>query len=140
MSSKVLIADDDHFICDEIERLLCLSNEFILCAKANDGVEAVQLASDHHPNIVILDIDMPDMDGFNAAVEIKKEIPHSKILFLSLYNDKWFIKKAIAVGARGFLPKEKMVKQLTPALRILQRGGVFFPSDLFNDSSSNATP
>lgn len=90
---------------------------------ASNGKEAVRMATEHHPDVILMDIRMPKMDGVEAVREIKKQYPEIKIIMLSTYNEDSFVHSALKAGASGYLLKDISPTELIAAIRAL-KGGV----------------
>jgi two-component system response regulator NreC len=98
---KVLIADDHALVREGIAAFLKLSDEFEVIAEASDGVEAIAKTNKYHPDIVIMDINMPKLGGLEATVEIKKTLPDTKVLVLTQYEDTEYISRFLKAGVTG---------------------------------------
>src|SRR5689334_16654740 len=101
---RILIVDDHAVLRKAVRRLLESSSEFEVCGEAEDGPQAIKKAAELKPGVVILDIVMPMMNGFEAARKIKEVSPHSQIVILSSYKDKQLIEESRNVGAVCYLP------------------------------------
>jgi DNA-binding NarL/FixJ family response regulator len=95
--------------------------------EAENGLLTVKQAASLQPNIIILDVNMPEMNGFEAARRILKASPHILILFLSLNDDRQYAKGARECGAKGFVAKSDASRFLIPAISALLRGRLYFP-------------
>ena len=98
-------------------------NGFQNVAEASDGVEAVAKAAHLHPDLVLLDIRMPNLDGIKAAAQIRTRSPKAKILFLSIFTDPDIVQLAVSEGAAGYVPKSEMHRELLPAIEAALEGG-----------------
>lgn len=118
---RVLIVDDITETRDSIRRMLQFDGNLEVIGAARAGTEAIQLAQQTKPDVVLMDINMPDMDGITATQEIKKKVPFIQVVILSVQSDPSYMRKAMLAGARDFLTKPPMIDELTDAVR---RAGV----------------
>ena len=102
---RVLIADDETLLRSAIASLLDMSGELQIVAKACDGAEAVALAAEHDPDVVLLDLEMPVLDGIEAAGRIITRRPEQAVILLTRHGRPGVLRTALAAGVRGFLPK-----------------------------------
>ena len=123
---RLLIADDHEIVRCGLRALLKSHPEWEVCAEAVDGQEAVDMARQLKPDIVILDIGMPNMNGLVAARQIRQTQPNQKILVLSVTDEEQLVEEALAVGARGFVLKSDAARDLIAAVEALQAGTTFF--------------
>lgn len=123
---RILLADD-HTVVRKGLRLL-LENEpgFQVVADAATGREAVSLAEQHEPEVVVMDIAMPILNGIEAARQIGAKLPHSAIVFLSMHADESYVLRALKAGARGYLLKDSAEQDLIQAVRSVSEGKAFF--------------
>ena len=105
MSVRILIADDFEAWRLEVRTLLQSRTDWQIVSEAQDGLEVVQKASKFHPDLVLLDIGMPGLNGIAAAEQIQQLSPNSKIIFLSMNSDPDVISAALSGGVNGFVPK-----------------------------------
>jgi pilus assembly protein CpaE len=118
---RVLIVDDIAETRENIRRMLQFDNQIEIVGTARTGREALQLAQQTKPDVIVMDINMPDMDGITATQEVKKKAPHIQVVILSVQSDPSYMRKAMLAGARDFLTKPPMIDELTDAVR---RAGV----------------
>lgn len=130
MSIKILIADDHKLFREGIVNLLSETKEIIVIAQAENGLDAIAKAKEYHPDIVILDIAMPEMNGIEAAEIIREELPDIKIIALSMHAEKHFIKKMLEAGAKGYLFKNCTYNQLIEAINCVYAGEKFLSSEI----------
>jgi len=102
---RVVLADDETLLRRAIASLLDLTDEIEVVAQASDGVEAVALALRHEPDVVLLDLEMPGLDGVEAARQILEQRPDQAVVLLTRHGRPGVLKRALAAGVRGFLPK-----------------------------------
>jgi pilus assembly protein CpaE len=113
----VLIVDDIAETRENVRKLLQFESDVEVVGAARTGREAIDLAKELGPDVVLMDINMPDMDGITATEKIKKIIPFAQIIILSVQNDPNYMRRAMMAGARDFLAKPPTVDELTSAIR-----------------------
>lgn len=114
---RVLIVDDIAETRESIRRLLQFEGDMEVVGAARTGREAVELAVDTKPDVILMDINMPDMDGIQATEVIRKKIPYAQIIILSVQGDQNYMRRAMMAGARDFIVKPPMIDELTAAIR-----------------------
>jgi len=124
--ARILIVDDSPIIRDCFHWILEDEHGWKVCGEAANGLEAVEKAVELHPDVVILDVYMPVMHGFDAAREIRKELPQTAILMVSSYDTRQAHEEARHVGARGFVVKSGEAPKLVEAVQTVLRGGTSF--------------
>ena len=126
---RILIADDHAMLREGIRALLTLHKDIEVVGESSDGKEAVEKAEELKPDVVILDIAMPGMDGLEAARRIKKKNPEIKILILTQHDNKEYILSAIKAGMAGYVPKRALASELVSAIHAIYEGNPFlYPS------------
>lgn len=123
---NVLLADDHQLLIDGLRSVLERQPKINVVGVAKDGLEAAKLACDHKPDIILLDISMPRLNGVDAARRILREQPDIKIIMLSMHDDRRFIKESLRIGARGYILKESAVGEVIEAIAAVQKGELFF--------------
>jgi len=118
-SVRILIADDHEVVRRGVRSLLTSRKEWDVCGEAVEGRDAVKKAKELKPDVVVLDISMPDLNGFEAARLIHKEVPQSKILILSQHNVSEMLQTALDAGARGYVSKSEVSRDLLPAVEAI---------------------
>jgi pilus assembly protein CpaE len=114
---RVLIVDDITETRENIRRMLQFDPNIEIIAEARTGKEAIDLASQHLPDVIVMDINMPDMDGLVATETIRKKHPHIQIIILSVQYESGYMRRAMLAGARDFLTKPPLIDELTNAIR-----------------------
>jgi DNA-binding NarL/FixJ family response regulator len=118
---NILLADDQALIRESLKTFLCnYADDMDVGATARNGKEAVRLAEERHPDIVLMDVRMPEMDGVEAVRIIKQNHPDIKILMLSTYDEDEFVRSALLAGASGYLLKDISPTELITAIRALK--------------------
>ncbi len=122
MTIRVLIADDQPVVRDGLAMLLGLIDDVEIVATAADGVEAVERARTERPDIVLMDLRMPRLEGAEATREILTSLPDTRVLVLTTYADDEFLFPALQAGARGYLTKDATAEEIEHAIRALAAG------------------
>lgn len=126
---RVLVVDDHAIMRDGIRALIGLHNDIEIVGEASEGKEAIDKAQELMPDVIIMDIAMAGMDGFEATRRIAKKTPKVKILVLTQYDNKEYILSMIKAGAAGYVPKRALGSELVSAIRTVHRGDSFlYPS------------
>jgi len=123
---RILIADDHEVARQGIRALLESHPGWEVCAEAKDGREAVELATNSKPDIVLLDIGMPNLNGLDAARQILAMSPAIRILILTMHDAEQVVREVLAAGARGFVLKSDAARDLVAAVDALQHRRTFF--------------
>lgn len=131
MSIRILLADDHEVVREGISGLLTKKG-FVVVAEANNGRDAVRLAQEHSPDIVLMDISMPDLNGIEATKQIRAENRKIKVIGLSMHSDKRFIAKMLGAGAAGYLRKNCPSEELYSAIRTVAGGQIYLSPKLAN--------
>ena len=122
---RVLLVDDQTLIRQGLESLLTMSDALTICGQASDGEEAINVIDSVQPDVVLMDIRMPRMDGIEATRHLRQTHPQLPILILTTFDDHELIIKAIAAGAKGYLLKDVSLETLVDAIRALVDGGTW---------------
>jgi DNA-binding NarL/FixJ family response regulator len=138
---KILLCDDQAVIRDGLEMLLTLEKDFQVVGTAQDGAEAVELAAQKMPDLILMDLKMPGTNGIEATRQIRARFPEMKILVLTTYDDDEWVFDAIRAGASGYLLKDTPRQKIVEAIRGTMDGKAFVdPSiagKLMNQVASN---
>ena len=119
---RVLIADDQRVIRDGLAMLIGLVEDIEVVGTACDGTEAVDLAHDTRPDVVLMDLRMPELEGAEATRRIRTSLPETQILVLTTYADDGSLFPALQAGARGYLTKDASAEEIETAIRALAAG------------------
>jgi DNA-binding NarL/FixJ family response regulator len=119
---RVLIADDQPVVRDGLAMLLDLIDDIEIVATAADGIEAVDRAATERPDIVLMDLRMPRLEGAEATRQILASLPDTRVLVLTTYADDEFLFPALQAGARGYLTKDATAEEIEDAIRALMAG------------------
>ena len=121
---RVVIADDHPPLREGLQRILERAPDVAVVGEAGDGFQALQQARELLPDVLLLDMEMPKMDGVAVAQRVQAERLPVRVLALSAYNDTAFVRGVLAHGAAGYLLKDEMGERITEAIRAVARGGV----------------
>jgi DNA-binding NarL/FixJ family response regulator len=122
----VLLAEDHMIVREGFRKMLELEDDFEVVGEAQDGRKAVALAKKFHPDVVLMDIAMPLLNGLEATRQILKDFPAAKVLMLSAHSDDAYVKNATDSGAMGFLLKQTSAHEVCRAIREVHKGKTFF--------------
>jgi DNA-binding NarL/FixJ family response regulator len=125
MAYAVLLVDDHKIMRDGIKAILRQTGDFTVQGEAETGAQAVQLCRQSKPDLVIMDIGLPDLDGIETTREIFRHCPDTRIVILSMYDDEHSVVSAIQAGARGFVLKRASDNDLLDALRTVIKGETY---------------
>jgi len=123
---KVLLVDDHTVVRQGLRVLLEAEQDIAIVAEAETGRQAVQLARKHSPDVIVMDIAMPNLNGLEATRQILKETPNAKVLVLSSYGDDEYVHQLTEAGAAGYLLKQTAATDLIKAIREARKGNAFF--------------
>ena len=123
---RVLLVDDHAILREGIKALLDKQDDIEVVAEASDGREAIPKAAQFCPDVVVLDISMPLMDGLESTRQMKKENPDIRILVLTMHDDEEYFFQLLRAGASGYVTKKSVGKELVSAIKAVHRGDSFF--------------
>lgn len=127
---RVIIADDHMILRQGLKLLLEQDEELLLVAEASNGREVLELLAANPADVVLMDINMPQMDGYAATEEIRKSYPDTKVIALSMHNDISFVQKMLACGASGYLLKTTSKSELCAAIKLVASGSQYLSADI----------
>ena len=137
MTTRILLTDDHKLFHEGVRTILEDQSDLVVVGTATDGAMAIELTKNLRPDIIIMDITMPKMNGIVATKIITREAPYAKVIALSMYVERHFIAKMLSAGARGYLRKDSAAEELIQAVRAVQNGFVFFGKNLIPKSPKN---
>lgn len=142
---SVLLADDQALIRDGLKAILGSGSDIQIAGEASNGKEAISKLAECKPDVILMDIRMPEMDGVEATGYIKKNFPDIKVIILTTFDDDDYIFKAMSYGASGYLLKDIQGEELVSAIRSSMKGNVILPGKIAEKitsrlSSINSTP
>jgi DNA-binding NarL/FixJ family response regulator len=123
---RILLADDHTVVRKGLRLLLESVPEFQVIADASSGREAVALAEQHIPDVVVMDVAMPILNGIEAARQITAKLPQTAVVFLSMHGDESYVLRALKAGARAYLLKDSAEYDLIQAVKAVSEGKAFF--------------
>lgn len=118
----VLLVDDHQLVRRGFRRILEDDTEIEVVGEANNGMEAIAMAEKHVPNVVVMDLAMPELDGIQATQEIRRRLPKTAVLALSMHADQSYVRNAFEAGARGYLLKNAIEVDLAAAVKLVAAG------------------
>ncbi|HJV15793.1 MAG TPA: response regulator transcription factor [Bacillales bacterium] len=125
MTTKIAIIDDHQLFREGVKRILEFEKSFQVIAEGDDGNEALKLVEEFHPDVVIMDINMPHVNGVEATGHLVEKYPDTKVIILSIHDDENYVTHALKTGARGYLLKEMDADTLIEAVRVVADGGSY---------------
>jgi len=123
---KLLLVDDHPIVLDGIKSHLCAQPDFEVVGDAANGQEALRKAKLTLPDVVLMDISMPHMNGIEAMTNLRKQVPNAKVLILTMHDSKEYIAQVVRSGARGYLLKDSAPAELVSAIKAVHGGEVYF--------------
>jgi len=126
MPLRLLLADDHTLMRQGLRHILESNSELDVVAEASSGIDAVELAREHKPDVAIVDIAMKELNGIEAKAQILIHSPHTAVLILSMYSDERYVLRAVKAGARGYVLKNSAGEELIRAIYAVQKGTAFF--------------
>lgn len=136
MFLKILIADDDGLIRDSLKLILELEDDIDVVGTASNGEETIDLCKKYCPDIVLMDVRMPVLDGVLATKIIKDGQKNTKIIILTTFKDDEYISEAIKNGAEGYILKNQSADNIIESVRTVYKGNSVFQSDILNSITS----
>ena len=146
--ARILVVDDHLFIRRGIQNILRPYSEWELCGEAGNGEEAVKMADELHPDVVVMDVSMPGMNGLEATRAIRQRLPGTRILLLTLHDSKELVRSAFRFGASGYLLKSDTDHELVQALNVVLGNGIYvspnidaeFVKQVLEDAHNSSSP
>lgn len=125
---RILITDDHPVVREGLASIIERREDMTTVAQANNGAEAVDLYRQHHPDVVLMDLRMPQMDGVTAISQIRQEAPDARIIVLTTYDGEEDIYRGLQAGAKGYLLKDAPREELLNTIRAVHNGQTHIPS------------
>ncbi|WP_097678001.1 response regulator [Bacillus massilinigeriensis] len=125
LTTKIIILDDHQLFREGVKRILEFEDSFEVVAEGDDGTEAIRLAEEYNPDVIIMDINMPNMNGVEATHELVEKFPNSRVIILSIHDDENYVTHALKTGATGYLLKEMDADALIEAVKVVAEGGSY---------------
>ena len=123
---RVLVVDDHAVVREGIRHILEGEPGFAVVAEAGNGAEAVRLAEEHRPHVVVLDVTMPGESGLRVAPRLRAAVPEARILFLSMHDNPEYVREGARAGAHGYMLKDSAAAELRAAVRAVHAGESYF--------------
>ncbi|WP_416729640.1 response regulator [Fictibacillus sp. JL2B1089] len=123
--TKIAIIDDHRLFREGVKRILDMEDQFSVVAEGDDGSEAENIVRDHNPDVVLMDINMPNINGVEATRRLVEKSPDTKVIILSIHDDETYVSHAVQTGASGYLLKEMDADSLIEAVRVVADGGAY---------------
>ena len=130
MALKVILADDHNLVREGLRSLLDKQGDILVVGEADNGRAALELATRLAPDVAVMDVSMPDMNGVEAASRIRDAVPGVRVLALSMHADKRFVEKMLRAGASGYLLKNCAFKEIAQAIRVVASGRCYLSSEI----------
>jgi len=130
MAIRVILADDHQVIREGLRNLINDETDMQVLAEAKDGREAVALCQEHRPDLVVMDVAMPDLNGIEACRQIMAEVPGTRVLALSMHADKQYAAGMLSAGASGYLLKDCAFNELAEAIRVIAGGRTYLSDEM----------
>lgn len=131
-TTRIVLADDHSLVRDGIRALLEEDDNYMVIGEVSNGKEAVQMVLDKKPDLLIIDIRMPEMNGIEAVEELKKHSSPTKCIILSMHDSEEYILKSVNAGASGYLLKDTGKSEFLKAISTVEQGGKYFSGDISN--------
>ncbi len=130
MKTRIILVDDHKIVRDGIAQCLRNHSDLEIVAEAGDGHSAIRLVKEHSPDVVVMDIGMPDLNGVEATRKVIADDPRVRVIALSMHSDSRFVGRMLRAGARGYLLKDCAVDELAEAIRKVVGGGVYLSAGI----------
>lgn len=131
---RVLIADDHAIVRDGVRALLGEAGDVDVVGEAADGLEAIEACRRLRPDVVLMDIAMPGLGGLEATLQIRKELPDVKVLVLTQYEDREYVRRFLKLGVSGYVLKKAAGAELVAAVRAASRGGLVLDPEIAREA------
>jgi len=129
-SIRVVLVDDHALVRQGFRRILEDDPELTVVGEASNGTDAISLVKKTDPDVVVMDMAMPEMSGLHATMEIIKQRPGTKVLILSMYSDEQYVRNALDAGAKGYILKSAIENDLTRAVKAVAAGEQYLAPEL----------
>lgn len=129
---RVLLADDHHILVDALQKVL--EPRFEIVGRFENGRDLLNSAADLHPDVIVLDIGMPMLNGVDACRQLKQQLPRTKFIFLTFHEEASMVVEAFRAGASGYVIKRSAVSELTEAIERVYLGGKFVSAAIAGDA------
>ena len=141
MKTRIMLVDDHPVFRSGLKHILCTEADYHVIAEADDGESAIEMAAEVMPDIIVMDISMPGLDGIEVTREIKRKLPAIRILMLTMYSDEAFLKESLDAGASGYVLKRAVDTELVHAVKLVMNGEHYiYPTLIPKLYHTNQTP
>lgn len=123
--TKIVIIDDHQLFREGVKRILDFESTFDVIAEGDDGVDALRLYEEYSPDVILMDINMPKMNGIEATEQLIAKYPEAKVIMLSIHDDESYVSHALKSGALGYMLKEMDADEIVGAIKIVAKGGSY---------------
>lgn len=138
---RILIADDHAILREGVRALLATADDIEVVGEAGDGREAIDLAQELEPDVILMDVAMPGLGGLEATLEIRRLVPRAKVLVLSQYGEPEYVRRFLKAGVSGYVLKKAAGADLVSAIRAVMRGGLVLDPEVARTAlQDSATP
>ena len=137
---KLLIVDDDPLICKSLALMLAKEPDFDILGTVQNGAEAVRFCREDPPDLVLMDLRMPELDGIQATRMLKKDLPRIRVIMLTTFQDKPNIQQALKAGAEGYLLKTDQIKKIAEKLRMVYAGTAVLDGEVLKTLTTPQLP
>ncbi|MBF4501330.1 response regulator transcription factor [Savagea sp. SN6] len=123
--TTILIVDDHQLFREGVKRILDFEESFEVVAEGDDGTDVIDLYMEHRPDVVLMDINMPRMNGVEATEQLIAQFPDAKVIMLSIHDDESYVTHALKSGALGYMLKEMDASEIIQAIKVVSNGGSY---------------
>jgi DNA-binding NarL/FixJ family response regulator len=138
MTVRILLADDHEIVRQGLVHILQAQKDFEVVGQAANGRQAVDLAVRLRPDVIIMDVSMPDLNGIDATHQIRREVPEARVIVLSMHHKRQFVLDMLREGARGYILKSDISDQLIQGIQAVMAGGVYLSPQIAGSVVDNA--
>lgn len=131
-SISIALIDDHKLFREGVKRILLTNAAFTIVAEGDDGNQAIEIVEKYKPNVVLMDINMPEVNGIEATKQIVEKFPDVKVIMLSIHDDRKLVTEALLHGAKGYLLKEVGTESLIEAVKTVESGGAYLHPKVTN--------
>jgi DNA-binding NarL/FixJ family response regulator len=127
---KIILCDDHQLILDGLKNILLDQTDLTLIGEANNGQQALKIVEVLQPDLILMDIDMPVMNGLEATQQIRKKYPNVKVMILTMHDEPSLVRKIMEIGANGYMLKNSDQEELIKAIHLVLKGELYFPEEI----------